>query len=176
MYTKGMFGKKHSIETRMKMREARIKYIESNPNNTCFKKGQPNHWLGRKHTQEELDRMSLANKGKPCEWIKTKFIKNDPRIIGENNPNWKGGRYEHGQGYCLVLARHHPFADKSGHILEHRIVMEKILGRYLKKGEIVHHKNGNKKDNRPENLILTVFNKNWHSECCPNCGFHFLIL
>lgn len=37
---------------------------------------------------------------------------------------------------------------------QHRIVMEKILGRKLRKGEIVHHKDGDKKNNRPSNLEL----------------------
>ena len=39
-------------------------------------------------------------------------------------------------------------------ILEHRLVMEEIIGRLLEKHETVHHKNGDRKDNRPENLEL----------------------
>jgi len=57
-------------------------------------------------------------------------------------------------GYMLVWVPDYEFAPKSGIMLEHRYVMSKLLGRALFKDETVHHKNGDKTDNRPENLEL----------------------
>ncbi len=51
----------------------------------------------------------------------------------------------------------HPEANSRGYVYEHRLVAEEKIGRRLKKGEIVHHKNGLRWDNNPENLeIMTA--------------------
>lgn len=58
-------------------------------------------------------------------------------------------------GYALVTASpNHPHARQDGSILEHRLVMECRLGRYLEEWELVHHKNGNRQDNQIGNLEL----------------------
>lgn len=58
-------------------------------------------------------------------------------------------------GYILVfIGKGEPGASKSGHILEHRKVMQDHLERPLLDHENVHHKNGHKDDNRIENLEL----------------------
>lgn len=75
----------------------------------------------------------------------------------EKNPNWKGGR-RISRGYVTILKPDYPFADKQGYVLEHRLIIEKHIGRYLTCGEVVHHINGNTADNRIKNLIL--FNGN----------------
>ncbi|SRR6266436_4573057 len=70
---------------------------------------------------------------------------------GENHPNWKGF-FKHGKGYIGKLAHGNPMSDSQGRILEHRLIVSKIIGRPLKNNEHVHHINHNKLDNRPENL------------------------
>ncbi len=72
----------------------------------------------------------------------------------ENN-NWKGGKTKDAKGYVLIRKEGHPRVSQKGHyVREHILVMEKKIGRYLKKQEIVHHINGIRDDNRIENLVL----------------------
>lgn len=61
-------------------------------------------------------------------------------------------------GYFYLYKPEHPNAIKKGrYIAEHRWVLEKKIGRYLEKNEIAHHTNGDKKDNRKENLeVMTA--------------------
>ena len=75
---------------------------------------------------------------------------------GERNPNWKGGRSVASNGYVLIKAPWHPLADVRGYVYEHRLVAEQALGRPLAEGEIVHHKNHEKQDNRAENLEVVA--------------------
>jgi len=54
----------------------------------------------------------------------------------------------------MVRRREHPRSGKSGYVFEHIVVAEAMLGPHLVLGESVHHRNGVKHDNRPENLEL----------------------
>lgn len=72
---------------------------------------------------------------------------------GPKNPNWRGGRSIASNGYVLIrVGVGHPLADVRGYAYEHRIVAEQKLGRPIAKGEQVHHIDGDKQNNAPENL------------------------
>ena len=88
---------------------------------------------------------------------------------GERNPHWKGGRYQQPTGYIRV------YVPGRGPMLEHRFVMESKLGRPLVRGENVHHLNGIRDDNRPENLELWVKkqppgSREHEQQHCPTCS------
>jgi hypothetical protein len=72
---------------------------------------------------------------------------------GANHPCWKGGRHLTKKGYIIVFSPYHPFANNR-YVLEHRLICEKLLGRFLEPEERVHHIDFNRANNNPDNLIV----------------------
>jgi uncharacterized protein (DUF1330 family) len=72
---------------------------------------------------------------------------------GDKSNTWRGGKIIT-NGYVYVLSKGHPHTNNKGYVLEHRLVVEKMLGRYLTNKEEVHHINGNRQDNNLFNLWI----------------------
>jgi len=85
--------------------------------------------------------------GNPKKYVKGHSSK------GSGNAMYKGG-ISNDDEYIIIHKPDHPFARTNGFVSEHRLVMEKHLGRYLTKDEHVHHKDKNKKNNDISNLQL----------------------
>lgn len=81
---------------------------------------------------------------------------NKARKMSQNG-FWKGGTTMDGD-YLMVKVPGHPFANSGGYVRKHRLVMEKKLGRYLTREEVVHHKDDDPSNNRPSNLVLYANN------------------
>lgn len=83
--------------------------------------------------------------------------------------------------YIYALVPNHPNATKNGYVLHHRIVVENHIGRLLNADEVIHHKDGNKKNNDISNLEITTNNEHARHHAkergktyallkCPVCG------
>lgn len=92
------------------------------------------YFKGKKHTEEAKQKMKIAKLKKG---VGHKKIRND--------------------GYISIYFPDHPKSNKDGYIMEHDLVMECYIGRWLKEDEVVHHKNKKRNDNRIENLELMTF-------------------
>lgn len=84
--------------------------------------------------------------------------------LGNKNPsygkksNWKGGIRKHTSGYLWEYCPTHPHCSKQKYVFQHRLVMEKHIGRILLPTEVVHHINGIRDDNNINNLMLFISN------------------
>lgn len=78
--------------------------------------------------------------------IGKRFVTGASGKFGKEHPNWKGG-HTNGQGYRIVYRN-------GKRIPEHRAVAMDILGRDLFSDEVVHHKDGNRSNNTPDNLVV----------------------
>lgn len=115
-------------------------------------------------------------------WKRGDFLDENGRDIrlhpkASKSRNWKGGKRKNNSGYVLISkfllsSQDRKLAESMiakhvlrNYILEHRLVAAKKIGRPLQSNEVVHHLNGIKDDNRPENLV--VISPNIHSKLIP---------
>lgn len=104
--------------------------------------------LGHTHSKEVREKIGKVHKGKVVSEETKKKISDAHKISG------MGHKKKRSDGYIEVYFPDHPKSNKNGYIMEHILKMEKLIGRHLKDGEVVHHANGVKTDNRYGNLIL----------------------
>lgn len=102
----------------------------------------------RENPKSVSKRMKGNRLGPGRKWTEESKIEFGKNQIGDKNPAWKGGKIVNKSGYILKLI------PSRGYVFLHRLIMERKLGRLLTDSEVVHHKNGNRKDNRISNLVL----------------------
>lgn len=120
-----------------------------------------------KHADPDKVMKKPRGKANLCEIFYCPTHCGDDGLCDEHRPQWESGEIDpalraarrrvdtYGYIMCAPLPGHHVYGQR-GYYPEHRIVMEEVLGRGLASHESVHHKNGQKQDNRPENLELWV--------------------
>lgn len=116
----------------------------------CYRQWWQNE-LKKTNPKAYRERLDAQNKRRRDAVRKRRNISLDsPRLT------LSGRGYKVKDGYRYILKKGHPNSAKSGYVAEHVFLMTQHLGRPLRKGETIHHKNGIRDDNRIENLELWV--------------------
>ncbi len=108
--------------------------------------------------QEIADSIGVSNEKIRSELARLGVARRMGKADREKNTFWRGGLSVDKAGYILEHAPEHPNATRGGYVRQHRLVMERHLGRYLLRSEVVDHLNGDTSDNRIENLQLFASN------------------
>lgn len=103
---------------------------------------------GRKQPPEICEIISRTHKGKKLSDETKRKMSEAKKLKGI------GHKKKRPDGYIAVYYPDHPRSSKDGHIMEHILVMENVIGRHLLPNECVHHRNRKRDDNRYENLWL----------------------
>jgi hypothetical protein len=135
-FHKTLKGRKLSEEIKFRMSSAQKGHGVSKETKRKISEARKN-FTGWKHSKETIKKMSNSRK----------------KFVGEKCPMWRGGKTKNSAGYVMIYKPDHP-NNIGRYVSEHRLVMEKHIGRYLTHEEVIHHINGIITDNRIENLKL----------------------
>lgn len=116
---------------------------------------EPRNW-GSNNSFAKI-KISNAQKGKKYA-LGTKRTEEQKKNLSEaKRLKGIGCKKRRADGYIAIHFPDHPKSNKDGYIMEHDLIMECFIGRWLKDDEVVHHKNKIRDDNRIENLQLMTF-------------------
>jgi len=135
-----------------------------------FKTGKRNKKFGTKYSEEMKINMRRSRVYINCLYCSKEFWNIKANIErGKAKFCSKKCHYSYAKtitrqhkGYNLIHIPDHPFSNPHGRIKEHRVIIEKIIGRYLNRDEEVHHVDRNRLNNNIKNLMCFI-NKSAHA-------------